>query len=105
LSGLDFGGYEIHHGVTAASKGHPDNSAMRPALSADGGWQRGQLLALYPHGLFEDRQVIKALFGAEARTLEDVMEGLADFIGEHFARDALMSYLDPPPKWRNKTSP
>ena len=67
---------------------------MRPALSVDGGWQRGQLLALYPHGLFESPQVIKALFGTEARTLDDVMEGLADFIDERFARDTLLSYLD-----------
>ena len=55
LSGLDFDGYEIHHGVTAAAAEHPDLATMRPALAGDGGWQRGPLLALYPHGLFEIR--------------------------------------------------
>jgi adenosylcobyric acid synthase len=94
LSGLDFCGYEIHHGVTAAAAKHPDFSTMRPALSVDGGWQRGQLLALYPHGLFESPRIIKALFGAETRTLDEVMEGLADFIDERFARGTLLSYLD-----------
>ncbi len=59
---------------------------MQPALSANGGWQRGQLLALYPHGLLENPRVIKALFGAEARTLDEVMDGLADFIDGRFVR-------------------
>ena len=94
LSGLDFDGYEIHHGVTAAAAEHPDLATMRPALAGGGGWQRGPLLALYPHGLFETARIIKALFGAEARTLDEVMEGLADFVDERFARGTLLSYLD-----------
>ena len=94
LSRLGFDGYEIHHGVTEPSAGHRGLPTMQPALSANGGWQRGQLLALYPHGLLENPRVIKALFGAEARTLDDVMEGLADFIDGRFVRDTLMSYLD-----------
>jgi adenosylcobyric acid synthase len=98
LSGLDFDGYEIHHGVTAAAAEHPDLATMRPALAGGGGWQRGPLLALYPHGLFETARIIKALFGAEARTLDEVMEGLADFIDERFARGTLLSYLDGAPR-------
>jgi adenosylcobyric acid synthase len=94
LSRLGFDGYEIHHGVTEPSAGHRGLPTMQPALSANGGWQRGQLLALYPHGLLENPRVIKALFGAEARTLDDVMEGLADFIDGRFVRDTLMSYAD-----------
>ena len=81
--------------MTAAAEEHADFPAMRPALSAAGGWQRGQLLALYPHGLLESPRIVKALFGAEARTLDEVMEGLADFIGGRFARSALLSYLEP----------
>jgi adenosylcobyric acid synthase len=69
-----------------------------PALSGGGGWQLGQLLALYPHGLFEDPRVIKALFGAEARTLDDVMEGLADFVDRCFEPGRLMSYVEGPPQ-------
>ena len=96
LSRLDFDGYEIHHGVTEPSADHPDISAMQPAMIANCGWQRGQLLALYPHGLLEDPRVIKALFGAEARTLDEVMDGLADFIDARFARETLMSYVAGP---------
>jgi adenosylcobyric acid synthase len=95
LSRLDFDGYEIHHGTTQPSAGHPEASAMQPALPGRCGWQRGQLLALYPHGLLESPAVIRALFGAEARTLDDVMNGLADFIDGRFARDTLMSYVAP----------
>jgi adenosylcobyric acid synthase len=69
---------------------------MQPALSARCGWQRGNLLALYPHGLLENRRVIKALFGAEARTLDDMMDGLADFIDGRFVRETLMSYVHGP---------
>jgi adenosylcobyric acid synthase len=95
LSRIDFDGYEIHHGVSAASAGHPGLSAMRPALPGGSGWQRGQLLALYPHGLFESPAVIKALFGADARTLDEVMDGLADFVDGAFQRETLLSYIGP----------
>jgi adenosylcobyric acid synthase len=107
LSGLEFAGYEIHHGVTTAIAAHPElpahpalppshreRPAMRPALVAGCGWQMGQLLALYPHGLFESPAIIKALFGASVRTLDDVMEGLADFVDGCFARETLMSYIE-----------
>jgi adenosylcobyric acid synthase len=95
LSRLDFDGYEIHHGVTRAAAAQPAPD-MRPVLSSDGGWQRGNLLALYPHGLLENTEAFKALFGADTPTLDDVMEGLADFIEGRFARDVLMSYVDGP---------
>ncbi len=98
LSGLEFGGYEIHHGNTSADTAAPGACAVRTALPDGGAWQRGQLLALYPHGLLEDPRVIRALFGAAVPTLDDVMEGLADFIGGHFARDVLMSYVDGQPR-------
>ena len=98
LSGLDFDGYEIHHGITTPSPPPTDTAASLPALSGGGGWQLGQLLALYPHGLFEDPRVIKALFGAEARTLDDVMEGLADFVDRCFEPGRLMSYVEGPPQ-------
>ena len=93
LSGLEFEGYEIHHGVSAACAELPEAAAMKTALDARGGWQRAALLALYPHGLFENPGVVKALFGAQAPTLEDVLEGLADFIDARFERQTLLSYV------------
>jgi adenosylcobyric acid synthase len=94
LSRLDFDGYEIHHGITQSCPEQPDLSELHPALPGGCGWHRGQLLALYPHGLLEDPRVIKALFGAEARTLDEVMDGLADFIDGRFERATLMSYVE-----------
>jgi adenosylcobyric acid synthase len=93
LSGLGFEGYEIHHGITTACAGPARGLAMQAAVCAGGGWQHAGVLALYPHGLFENPGVIKALFGAQAPTLEDVLEGLADFIDARFARQTLLSYV------------
>jgi adenosylcobyric acid synthase len=69
---------------------------LQPVLSANGGWQLGEILALYPHGLFENAQVMTALFGAAARTLDEVMEGLADFVDRSFDRGQLLSYFEVP---------
>jgi adenosylcobyric acid synthase len=48
-------------------------------------WQNeeGNVLGIYLHGLFEDPRVLHALFGAQARTLDEVFDGLADFIDTH----------------------
>jgi adenosylcobyric acid synthase len=65
------------------------------AVLADGaGWQRGALLAIYPHGLFESSAVIRALFGGEAPTLEDTLDGLADLIDAHFPAGVLASLVE-----------
>ncbi|MEJ7139571.1 cobyric acid synthase, partial [Comamonadaceae bacterium SL12-8] len=74
LSGLPLTGYEIHHGQTRATSGTtpgatsgatPDNTGLTPVLAhADGtplGWQRGPVLGLYAHGLFENPQLLDAL--------------------------------------------
>jgi len=91
LSGVEVAGYEIHHGQTA----------QHPALAARGdiarqvlpglGWcnAAGNVLGLYLHGLFEDAAVLRALFGAEAPTLERVFDGLADAVDAHFAPGVL----------------
>ena len=61
-----------------------------PALSdADGqvlGWRnlRGNVLGHYLHGMFEQPEVMQALFGADAPALDQVFDGLADFIARHF---------------------
>ena len=96
LSGLTFDGYEIHHGTTLADASMEAATAVRAILPANGGWQRGQTLALYPHGLFESASVLHALFGRNTPTLDDTLEGLADFVDAHFAKSALMRLLEAP---------
>lgn len=59
------------------------------------GWQnaRGNVLALYLHGMFEDPRVMSALFGAVTPTLDSVFDGLADYIAQHFRRGSLSSLI------------
>jgi adenosylcobyric acid synthase len=97
LSGVAFGGYEIHHGTTSPDGGALGATTMRAALAANRGWQHGQTLALYPHGLFESSEVMRALFGRAAPTLEDTLNGLADFVDAHFARSTLLRLIEQPP--------
>jgi adenosylcobyric acid synthase len=94
LNGVRFSGYEIHHGATRLdADAGSTNGAPRAVLADGAAWQRGALLAIYPHGLFESAAVIRALFGAEAPTLEDTLDGLADFIDARFPAGALASLL------------
>ena len=116
LSGLAVDGYEIHHGQTRIIDPGPTegaSAACRGVLVADGrpgdgtdnataagsadttiiGWQRGAILALYLHGLFENRQVMQALFGTPGRSLDEAFERLADGIDEHLDRAALLRLI------------
>ena len=94
LKGIMFTGYEIHHGSTRLDADAQSGRAPRAVLADGAGWQSGRLLALYPHGLFESARVIRALFGAEAPTLEDTLDGLADFIDTRFPPGVLASLVD-----------
>jgi adenosylcobyric acid synthase len=100
LGGMEFAAYEIRHGdtrpVTLESVG-PSNDCgrLRPALGEQCGWQQGQTLAVYVHGMFENTQVMIALFGHETPTLDDTLDGLADFVDAHFGASALSSLLSP----------
>ena len=95
LSGLAVAGYEIHHGLTQP---HPSLAAPTVALrNAEGepiGWQQGSVLGVYLHGLFEQPQVLQALFNQAVRPLDVVFDGLADFVDRHFAAGTLASLID-----------
>lgn len=101
LSGAEVAGYEIHHGRTAELVApHPALVAAgeraRPVLPEGLGWQnaRGNVLGLYLHGLFEDAGAVRALFGADVPTLAQTFEGLADYIGTHFAPGVLARLIE-----------
>ncbi|MDC8785790.1 cobyric acid synthase [Roseateles koreensis] len=97
LIGVEAQGYEIHHGRTVQ---HPSLAAAQMAVLNEAGealgWQSGSVLGCYAHGLFEDPAVMRALFGAAAPRLDDVFEGLADYIDRHFKPGALMGLLQQP---------
>jgi adenosylcobyric acid synthase len=96
LSGTTVEAYEIRHGQTqpTASPGSEFTRELRPVLADHCGWQYGQTLALYLHGMLESPQVMRSLFGQQTATLDDTLNGLADFIDGHFAPGLLMSLLE-----------
>ena len=69
--------------------------ALRNAAGNAIGWQRGSVLGLYAHGLFESAVAVQALFGSPVRTLDGVFDGLADFIDHHFDAGVLQGLLQP----------
>jgi adenosylcobyric acid synthase len=92
LAGVQVAGYEIHHGQTAqhpamAAKGDVARVAMGGGLA----WSNaaGNVLGLYLHGLFEDPAALRALFGAQAPTLDGVFDALAGCVAAHFAPGVL----------------
>ncbi|WP_119153958.1 cobyric acid synthase [Caldimonas tepidiphila] len=93
LSGCELSGYEIRHGHTAVAAAGACDTAE--ALPGGLGWQRGSVLALYVHGLFENAAVLRALFGRDAPTLDDVFERLADELDACFTPGTLMNLLEP----------
>ncbi len=97
LQGVSVSGYEIHHGQTVQ---HPAMAAagdlahtVLPGLA----WQNGagNVLGIYQHGLFEDANVLRALFGASVPTLDSVFDGLSDFIATHFDAGVLDGLIRP----------
>ncbi len=100
LSGVAVAGYEIHHGQTAQ---HPAMAAagdlareVIPGLA----WQNaaGNVLGLYLHGLFEDPQALRALFGGAAPTLDTVFDRLAAGLDAWFAPGVLAGLAAPGPQ-------
>jgi adenosylcobyric acid synthase len=97
LSGIAVRGYEIHHGRTVphaamAAAGDRAHAVMPDELA----WQNGtgNVLGIYLHGLFENPGVLRSLFGASARTLDTVFDGLADHIDSHFEEGTLRALIE-----------
>ncbi|MES2101881.1 MAG: cobyric acid synthase [Pseudomonadota bacterium] len=89
-------GYEIRHGRTRLTDDATDTGvALRNAAGEAIGWQRGSVLGLYVHGLFESPAVMRALFGHAPRALDGVFDGLADFIDLHFEPGVLARLAQP----------
>jgi adenosylcobyric acid synthase len=83
LSGLQLPAYEIHCGSTVATPGTAPAATLFDAQQRPIGWQRGPVLGIYAHGLFESPLVMQALFGAQVRTLDNALDGLADLVDDH----------------------
>jgi len=94
LDGVEAEGYEIRQGRTAQ---HPAMAPATVAMTTQAGeaigWQQGPVLGVYAHGLFEQPAVMRALFGQGLRSLDEVFDGLADFIDPHFAPGALLDLI------------
>jgi adenosylcobyric acid synthase len=96
LTGVSFDGYEIRHGRTVLVDDARDTVvALRNGAGEPIGWQRGNVLGLSMHGMFESPTILRALFGHVPRTQGDVFDGLADFIDRYFEPGALLRLLQP----------
>jgi len=91
LSGVAFGGYEIHSGQTVQHPAMARQGDVARELLAGLAWQNaaGNVLGCYVHGLLEDAAVLRALFGAEARSLDAVFDELAAQVQAAFAPGVL----------------
>jgi adenosylcobyric acid synthase len=92
-SGLAATGYEIHVGESRLSRNTDEVQPLPNGL----GWQRGNVLGTYLHGLFENRALVQALFGDAPPPLEASFDRLAATIEQHFTSRVLMQLLDPRP--------
>jgi adenosylcobyric acid synthase len=83
LAGQQCPAYEIRCGRTLPLPGATPVVALHDEQGQAIGWQHGSVLGVYAHGLFESATVMRALFGAAPRTLDQRLDGLADLVEEH----------------------
>ncbi len=85
LAGKTLTGYQIRHGQTSTTA--PAAEALPEGL----GFVAGPVLGIYLHGLFEQPELLSALFGEQpSRSLDQVFDELADAIEEHLDVPALL---------------
>ena len=95
LNSVTANGYEIHQGITTASANTEHLSAvLHDERGETLGWQSGNVLGVYAHGLFKSTAVMQALFGQTTRTLDAAFETLADMVETHFDPALLNSLFD-----------
>jgi len=81
LSGLRARGYEIRNGTVGGN-----GCEVAPLV-----WCRGSVLATTVHGLLEDPEVVRALFGTHVRDpLDDTFDLLADAVEAHLDTELLV---------------
>ena len=88
LSFLNVSGYEIHHGKTEIMEIDNVSNAVIELLP-NCAWinAQGNVLGIYLHGLFENENVIQALFGSESTHLHSIFDGLAQHLQQSITVD------------------
>ncbi len=80
---------QTHAGATAS----PAQPVLFDAEGAAIGWQRGQVLGVAAHGLFEAPAVLRALFGADVATLDQRFDRVAAWVEQHLDPAPLARWL------------
>jgi adenosylcobyric acid synthase len=95
LSGIELSGYEIHHGQTTSHRDMLANGKYIHEIAVNLAWQNdlGNVTGIYMHGLFENQDVLKALFGSQTITLDSVFDGLAEFLSRHMSPITLQKLI------------
>lgn len=92
LSGLSLPAYEIRCGATTPVETGP-TPALYDAHGAPIGWQAGPVLGIAAHGMFENAEVLRALFGTGVRTLDETFDGLAELVEDHLGAATLRALM------------
>lgn len=88
LSNVVVPAYEIRNG-DAVPEPDAGGSCVSDVHGHAIGWQRGSVLGVTAHGLFETSAVMRALFGSSVASLDDTFDSLAHLLDEHLDPAAL----------------